>query len=647
MIDSHYLIIRLSRNSKRLILVLADILALVLSLWSAFALRFSEWWPHAYLEQAWSLFVFVPVIGVAVFVKLGLYRAIIRFMNVRVLQSIALGVGIIIVAAYVFVQVLGIQGVPRSVPIIFGLSAWLYLGGSRLLIRSYYHWLISHHLNRQRVIIYGAGGAGAQLALALQSGSEYTPIAFVDDDPALWKGQVQGLPIFAPNSLDSLISDKEIEVLLLALPKVSDERRRAILSHVSELPVHVKTMPSMPEIIAGESIDRVRELEIEDLLGRDQVAADEQLIARSILGKSVCITGAGGSIGSELARQALTHGANRVVLYEQSEFALYAIEAELGRMAIEQQSDCEIVPVLGSILDQERLERVLRQLNVQTLYHAAAYKHVPLVEQNVLQGVQNNALGTESVARIAKKVGLERFVLISTDKAVRPTNVMGASKRLAEMVIQLMAAENHSSTIFSMVRFGNVLGSSGSVVPLFKQQIAAGGPITVTHPEINRFFMTIPEAASLVIQAGSMAKGGDVFLLDMGEPVKIADLAKQMIRLSGRSVKDADNPVGDIEVVFSGLRPGEKLYEELLLGDNPAGTDHPKILTADEEYAPRAEIDAILCGMRAAIESNDTGKARQLLIEVVKDFKPASVNVDLLRSDKPVSPNGASVIKFK
>ena len=645
MIDSHYLIMRLSRNSKRLILLLADILALVLSLWSAFALRFSEWWPHAYLEKAWPLFLFVPVIGVAVFVKLGLYRAVIRFMNVRVLQSIALGVGIIIAAAYVFVQSLGIQGVPRSVPIIFGLSAWLYLGGSRLLIRSYYHWLISHHLNRQRVIIYGAGGAGAQLALALQGGSEYTPIAFVDDDRALWKGQVQGLPIFAPNRLDTLIADKQIDVLLLALPKVSDERRRAILSRVSELPVHVKTMPSMPEIIAGESIDQVRELEIEDLLGRDQVAADEQLIARSILGKSVCITGAGGSIGSELARQALLHGAKRVVLYEQSEFALYAIEAELSRMAVEQQWECEIVPVLGSILDEERVERTLRQLNVQTLYHAAAYKHVPLVEHNVLQGVQNNSLGTEAVARIAKKVGIERFVLISTDKAVRPTNVMGASKRLAEMVIQLMAAENHSSTIFSMVRFGNVLGSSGSVVPLFKQQISAGGPITVTHPEINRFFMTIPEAASLVIQAGSMAKGGDVFLLDMGEPVKIADLAKQMIRLSGRTVKDADNPMGDIEVVYSGLRPGEKLYEELLLGDNPSGTDHPKILTADEEYAPRTEIDGILRGMRAAIQSNDSAMARQLLVEIVKDFKPSSVNVDLLRDGQGSSSNVVKISK--
>lgn len=643
MLDSHSILMRLSRNAKRAILLFADIAALIFSLWSAFALRFSDWWPAQYIEPAWPLFIFIPLFGVAVFIKLGLYRAVIRFMNVKVLQSIALGVALIIAGAYAFAQLIGLTSVPRSIPIIFGLSAWLYLGGSRLIIRSYYHWLISHYTKRERVVIYGAGGAGSQLALLLQGGAEYTPVAFVDDDKALWRGQVQGLPVFDPSTLAEIIKDKQIEVLLLALPHTSEARRSAILRQVSELPVHVKTMPSMPEIIAGESLDDLREVEVEDLLGRDQVAPEMGLIERSIANKSVCITGAGGSIGSELARQAVTNGAKSVVLLEQSEFALYDIESELSKLAIDANPDCSIYPILGSVLDYDRVVQVFEQFEIQTVYHAAAYKHVPIVEHNVLQGVLNNSIGTETVALAAKAVGVERFVLISTDKAVRPTNVMGATKRLAEMVVQLIASENHTDTIFSMVRFGNVLGSSGSVVPLFKKQIAGGGPVTVTHPEINRYFMTIPEAASLVIQAGSMAKGGDVFVLDMGEPVKIADLARQMIRLSGRTVKDGDNPEGDIEVVYSGLRPGEKLYEELLIGDNASGTLHPRILTADEEFAPRERLDSILRGMRQAIEKSDSSAARNLLIEIVTDFKPSSSNVDLLYKARNARGNVISI----
>ena len=634
--DSHLLFMRLSRNIKRAILVFADIVALLFSLWSAFALRFSEWWPTQYIEPSWPLFIFVPLFGVAVFIKLGLYRAVIRFMNVKVLQSIALGVTLVIAGTFAFTQVAGLDSVPRSVPIIFGLSAWLYLGGSRLLIRGYYHWLISRYTERERVIIYGAGGAGSQLAQLLQGGAEYIPIGFVDDEKALWKGQVQGLPVFNPATLSDLIENKSVDVLLLALPHISETRRSEILQFVAEFPVHVKTMPSMPEIIAGESLDHIREIEIEELLGRDQVAPEKSLIERSILGKTVCITGAGGSIGSELARQAVSSGAKAVVLYELSEFSLYSIEAELIQLARDTNPECSIYPILGSVQDHDRIEKVFVQFSVQTVYHAAAYKHVPLVEHNVLQGIQNNSLGTETVALAAKQVGVERFVLISTDKAVRPTNVMGATKRLAEMIIQLLASENNvstnsASTIFSMVRFGNVLGSSGSVVPLFKKQIAAGGPVTVTHPDINRFFMTIPEAASLVIQAGSMAKGGDVFVLDMGEPVKIADLAKQMIRLSGQTIKDSDNPEGDIEVIYSGLRPGEKLYEELLIGNNAAGTCHPKIMTADEEYAPREQLDAVLSGINTAIAANDCAAVRDILIDIVKDFNPSSRNVDLLR----------------
>lgn len=419
--DSHSILIRLSRNTKRIILVVADIIALIFSLWSAFALRFSEWWPAAYIEPSWPLFIFVPLFGVAVFVKLGLYRAVIRFMNLKVLQSIALGVTLIIAGTYAFTQLIGLNSVPRSIPVIFGLSAWLYLGGSRLLIRSYYFWLISQYVKRERVVIYGAGGAGSQLALLLQGGAEYTPVAFVDDEKSLWRGQVQGLPVFDPAKLGDLIESKNVDVLLLALPHISETRRSSIIKFVSEYPVHVKTMPSMPEIIAGESLDDIREVEIEDLLGRDQVDPEVSLIELSITNKVVCITGAGGSIGSELARQAVSNGARSVVLYELSEFALYAIEAELLELAENSEFECTIYPVLGSVLDSNRVKQALVQFKVNTVYHAAAYKHVPLVEHNVLQGINNNSLGTEVVASAAKKVGVERFVLISTDKAVRST----------------------------------------------------------------------------------------------------------------------------------------------------------------------------------------------------------------------------------
>ena len=634
---------RLSRNAKRIILVCADIIALVFSLWSAFALRFSDWWPAQYIEPAWPLFVFIPLFGVAVFIQLGLYRAVIRFMNIKVLQSIALGVTLIIAGAYLFSQLIGLASFPRSIPIIFGLSAWLYLGGSRLFIRSYYHWFLSHVVKRERVVIYGAGGAGSQLALLLQGGGEYTPVAFVDDDKTLWRSQVQGISVFDPSTLAMLVQKKEIDVLLLALPHVSEARRRAIIQSASQLSIHVKTMPSMPEIIAGESLDTLREIDIEDLLGRDEIAPDITLITSSIADKTVCVTGAGGSIGSELARQALSHDAKALVLFEQSEFALYAIEAELLKQAVKENSKCVIYPILGSVIDYERMTHMFARFNVKTVYHAAAYKHVPLVEHNVLQGVQNNAMGTEIVALAAQRSGVERFVLISTDKAVRPTNVMGATKRLAEMIVQRLAAEQQSGTIFSMVRFGNVLGSSGSVVPLFKKQIAEGGPVTVTHPDITRYFMTIPEAASLVIQAGSMAKGGDVFVLDMGDPVKIADLAQQMIRLSGRTIKDGDNPHGDIEIVFSGLRPGEKLYEELLIGDNASGTVHPRILTADEECASRDQLDGVLLDLREAVEQNDSAAARQLLIDIVQDFKPTSDHVDFLNQENNMPDNIVSI----
>ncbi|NRP37565.1 UDP-N-acetyl-alpha-D-glucosamine C6 dehydratase [Marinobacterium sp. xm-a-121] len=640
----HQKFLNMPRSVKRVILVVADALALVFALWSAFALRISEWWPASYLADAWTLFLVTPVLGVLIFMKLGMYRAVLRYMNVKLLQSVAVGVFLLVLVLYSSAVIFDIWRVPRSVPIIFGLAAWLYLGGSRLILRSYYHWLSGKVSNRHVAIIYGAGSAGAQLALSLQAGGEVKPIAFIDDDRNLQKNIVCGLRVHSPSELEKLVERHGVDSIMLAMLNVTAAQRRLILERLSKLSVHILTMPTMGELISGKAVDDLREIEIEDLLGRDQVAPDQSLIARSIEGKSVCITGAGGSIGSELARQAVTYGAAKVVLYEQSEYALYAIEAELSLLICNVNPECQLIPILGSVLDEDRVTQVLQRYSVQTVYHAAAYKHVPLVEHNVLQGVQNNSLGTAVVASVAKKLNIERFILISTDKAVRPTNVMGATKRLAEIVVQRLAAENHTNTIFSMVRFGNVLGSSGSVVPLFKKQIEQGGPITVTHPEINRFFMTIPEAASLVIQAGSMAKGGDVFVLDMGEPVKIADLAKQMIRLSGRTVKDSSNPTGDIEVVFSGLRPGEKLYEELLIGNNAAGSEHPKILTADEEFASREELDRVLTGIRTSIETNDSQTARQLLIDIVKDFSPSSSNVDLLQNSQSKQTN--NVIKL-
>ena len=628
----HQKFLNMSRPIKRAILVVADVLALGLALWSAIALRLSEWWPAPYLSDAWALFLLIPLFGVLIFMKLGMYRAVLRYMNVKLLQSVAIGVFLLVLVLYSSAVIFDIGSIPRSVPIIFGLSAWLYLGGSRLVLRSYYYWLSGKLSSRHLAIIYGAGSAGAQLALSLQAGGEVKPIAFVDDDRKLQKSIVCGLRVYSPSDVEKLVDRHGVDSIMLAMLNITAAQRRLILEGLSNISVNILTMPTMGELISGKAVEDLREVEIEDLLGRNQVAPDQSLIDRSIEGKSVCITGAGGSIGSELARLAVTNGAAIVVLYEQSEYALYSIEAELSLLILNVNPKCQLLPILGSVLDEVRVTQVLKQYCVQTVYHAAAYKHVPLVEHNVLQGVQNNSLGTAVVASVARKLKIERFILISTDKAVRPTNIMGATKRLAEIVVQRLAVDNPGNTIFSMVRFGNVLGSSGSVVPLFKKQIEQGGPITVTHPEINRFFMTIPEAASLVIQAGSMAKGGDVFVLDMGEPVKIADLAKQMIRLSGRKVKDVSNPTGDIEVVFSGLRPGEKLYEELLIGNNAAGTEHPKILTADEECASREELDQVLAGIRNAIGANDSQTARQLLIDIVKDFSPSSSNVDLLQN---------------
>lgn len=629
---SHHRIMTLGRNSKKVIMILADLIALPLALWSGYALRLADWWPISYMQEAWLLFLLLPVIGVLVFMKLGLYRAIVRFMGAQAILSVCKGVFALAILLLAFAVLLDIQPFPRSVPVNFALAALVYVGGSRLLVRNYYHWLLRNFIVKEPVLIYGAGGSGVQLATALSGGGEYLPVGFLDDDSALWKSTVNGLPVFAPGSLDELIENQGVTHVLLALPSIGQSQRRVILESLADFSVHVKTIPNMPDIISGESVDSLRDVEPDDLLGRDTVPPDPELLSRSITGKAVLVSGAGGSIGSEICRQVLQHQPKLIVLFEMNEFGLYSIEKELSSLLSENELDLPVYPVLGSVLDRERVSRILKRFEIETVYHAAAYKHVPMVEHNIFEGVRNNAFGTKVIAEEALKNGVGRFVLISTDKAVRPTNVMGATKRLAELILQDMASRSEK-TVFSMVRFGNVLGSSGSVVPLFRQQINGGGPVTVTHPEITRFFMTIPEASSLVVQAGSMAEGGDVFVLDMGQPVKITELAERMIRLMGAEVKSVNAPEG-IEIAFSGLRPGEKLYEELLIGDAVIGTEHAKIMRAQEEMLAEGRLKDILNQIEVAIRQVDSIRVRELLEKAVSGYKPSSPVVDWLLNEK-------------
>ena len=552
----HSIFSSIDQRTKQLILLTLDIIAVCVSLWAAFALRLSEWWPSQYIDPALPLFAVIAVAMVLVYIRLGLYRAVIRFMNTRLLKTMAMAVGILAVVLYVAASVLSIEPFPRSVPVIFAMALWSYVGASRLLIRSYYQWLINDVAKREPVLIYGAGQAGAQLARVCQVGSDYLPVAFVDDAPSLRKAMVADLNVFPSSSLEVLIDQHNISTIIVTIAEHSSETLRDIYTKLNQYSLAIKLLPDTTKIFTSFDAVQLQNVDVEDLLGREAVTPDPALIEMSLKGKNVCVTGAGGSIGSELAKQAVMHGAAVVVLYENSETALYNIERSLLAMG----STTSIVAILGSVLDEPRVANVLAEFDIQTVYHAAAFKHVPIVEHNVIQGVLNNSIGSAVVAECAVTAGVERLIFISTDKAVRPTNVMGASKRLAEMQLQVLA-EGSEGTIISMVRFGNVLGSSGSVIPLFKEQIAKGGPLTVTHPDITRYFMTIPEAASLVIQAGSLAEGGEVFLLDMGKPVKLADLATQLIHLSGANVKSDEHPEG-IEIVYSGLRPGEKLYEE-------------------------------------------------------------------------------------
>jgi FlaA1/EpsC-like NDP-sugar epimerase len=601
--------LNLSRVHKRLVSVFADVVVLFFALWAAFSLRLEQqfWVPDQGQLIVSGLTV---VFTIAVFIRLGLYRAVIRYLSDRAFITVITGVVISSITLILLGYWLEVQ-VPRSVPIIYGALAFIFVSGTRMTVRM----LVNRprHRNKQFVAIVGAGETGLQLANALDQGTEYHPAAFITLLKANHRALINGIPVYDISHIERVVREHRIKRLLLALDADSGIDRKRLLKKLEPLAIPVQTVPTMSELVAGQArINDIRDLELEDLLGRDPVQPDNAQVAASLYDRVVMVTGAGGSIGSELCRQIILHRPSKLVLFEQSEFSLYAIERELQAINQIEALGVEIHPLLGSVTHRRRCETAMRSFGIETVYHAAAYKHVPLVEHNVIEGVQNNVFGTFHVAEAAIAAGVKRFVLISTDKAVRPTNVMGASKRLAELVLQGLA-QRQSDTIFSMVRFGNVLGSSGSVVPLFRDQIRDGGPVTVTHPDIIRYFMTIPEASQLVLQAGSMGQGGEVFVLDMGEPVKIADLARKMIHLMGLMEKTDDRPDGDIEIVFSGLRPGEKLYEELLIGDNPQGTAHPRIMMAREVSMPWDEMEQTLNRLMRASHDFDCQEIIQIL----------------------------------
>lgn len=575
----------LPRRQKQIVLVLMDICVLPLMMWLAYAIRLAR--PNVQVMQgldAW--YIYVGIFGIAIFALLGIYRAIVRSFNEDYLLRILIGTFIQIVALYT-IKKLNVAFIPMSIPLMYGFMLFSYMWWSRAVIRYATLKTFAKKQSRKRVAIYGAGLAGQQIAAALNRSDDYLPVCFIDDKKSLRSQSLSGLKIYSPKKAQTKLGKFGIEEVLLAMPSVGRARKKEIIESFDSADVKIMELPGVTQLVDGQvQVSDIREVDIIDLLGRDPVPPKPELLEKNIKNKVVMVTGAGGSIGSELCRQIVKHQPKMLVLFEMSEFALYSIDREL------QASDIQIIPVLGSVTNQSKLERILQQYAVQTVYHAAAYKHVPLVEANPFEGIYNTSIGTQRSVDAAVNQNVETFVLISTDKAVRPTNVMGASKRMAELYCQGLAS-THPHTQISIVRFGNVLGSSGSVVPLFKKQIAQGGPVTVTHPEVTRYFMTIPEAAQLVIQAGAMGTGGDVFLLDMGEPVKIVDLAKQMIRLSGFKPVD-EKGLGDIKIEFTGLRPGEKLYEELLIdAENVEKTKHERILKSFEKYYEFLEIVSI------------------------------------------------------
>lgn len=625
-------ILVMPRSAKRLIVLLVDASLCMLTVWLAYYLRLGEWvkFYGDPMWQPWSAAIAALAFALPMFIVHGLYRAIFRYSGLSALMTVCKAVAIYGLLYGTVFTVIGVPGVPRTIGLIQPLLLLVFVGASRLLARFWLGGMYQNQLrlaNLPKVLIYGAGNAGRQLAAAMSNSHEMRVVGFLDDDDRLHGHVLNGLSIYCPTDLPGLVATLEVSTVLLAIPSISRQRRNEMIEGMLKAHVQVRTLPAVSELARGMvSTSDLRELDIDDLLGREPVTPNHILLGKNIKGKVVLITGAGGSIGSELCRQILAVAPITLVLVDQSEFALYEIHQELqGKLG--SNDEILLVPLLASVRDTTRMREIMSSWRPETVYHAAAYKHVPLVEHNPIEGIRNNTLGTLVTAQVAAEVGVKDFVLISTDKAVRPTNIMGASKRLAEMALQALSA-NAPDTRFSMVRFGNVLGSSGSVVPRFRRQIRDGGPITLTHPEITRYFMTIPEAAQLVIQAGAMAKGGDVFVLDMGDRVKIYDLAARMIELSGLTLRSEENPDGDIEIEITGLRPGEKLFEELLIGNDPRPTSHPRIMKAHEEFLAWSQLTTELLNLERALDSNDTEVIKAMLVRLVSGYKPRPIDVD-------------------
>jgi len=657
-------LLKLPRHKKRLIQVVADVVLVFLALWMAFVVRLGiDEMINPVKMHLW-LFLAAPVVAIPLFIRFGMYRAVMRYFGndalVAIIKAVSLSSLILGVVVYWYSNHQNV--VPRSIIFNYWWLSLIMVGGLRLIMRQYFlgDWFAaaqhvpftSREDGLPRVAIYGAGAAGNQLVAALRMGRVMRPVAFIDDDTTISDRVISGLQVYKAKHIQRMIDVTGAQEVLLAIPSSSRGRRREILGFLEGFPLHVRSVPGFMDLASGRvKVDDIQEVDIADLLGRDSVPAQDELLEHCIKGQNVLVTGAGGSIGSELCRQILELKPMTLLLFEHSEFNLYSILSELEQRITRNSLPVKLLPILGSVRDQAKLLDVMKTWRVDTVYHAAAYKHVPIVEHNIAEGVLNNVIGTLNTAQAALQAGASNFVLISTDKAVRPTNVMGSTKRLAELTLQALSRElapvlfgdksnvsRVNKTRFTMVRFGNVLGSSGSVIPLFHKQIKSGGPLTVTHPKITRYFMTIPEAAQLVIQAGSMGLGGDVFVLDMGEPVKIVELAEKMIHLSGLSVRSDKNPHGDIAIEFSGLRPGEKLYEELLIGDNVVATQHPMIMSANEDHLPWDTLKVKLTELLTAVEQDDYSRVRQLLRDTVSGYTPDGEIVDWIYQQRRLEP---------
>ena len=657
-------LVGLPRRQKRVLQLITDVLVVWFALWMAFVVRLGvDEMINPVAMHLW-LFICAPVVAIPLFIRFGMYRAVMRYFGndalIAIIKAVSLSSLILGVVVYWYSNHQNV--VPRSIIFNYWWLSLIMVGGLRLGMRQYFlgDWFAAaQHVpftNREdglpRVAIYGAGAAGNQLVAALRMGRVMRPVAFIDDDASISDRIISGLQVYKPKHIQRMIDATGAQEILLAIPSSNRGRRREILGFLEGFPLHVRSVPGFMDLASGRvKVDDIQEVDIADLLGRDAVPAQDELLEHCIKGQCVLVTGAGGSIGSELCRQILALHPTTLLLFEHSEFNLYSILSELEQRIIRESLPVKLLPILGSIRNPSKLIDVMSTWRVDTVYHAAAYKHVPIVEHNIAEGVFNNVIGTLNTAQAALQTGVANFVLISTDKAVRPTNIMGSTKRLAELVLQALSREvapvlfgdndclpRVNKTRFTMVRFGNVLGSSGSVIPLFHRQIKSGGPLTVTHPKITRYFMTIPEAAQLVIQAGSMGHGGDVFVLDMGEPVRIIELAEKMIHLSGLSVRSEKNPHGDIAIEFSGLRPGEKLYEELLIGDNVVATQHPMIMSADEDNLAWDVLKVKLTELLSALDQDDYTRVRQLLRDTVSGYAPDGEIVDWIYQQRRLEP---------